>query len=488
MLDSAIIDVAFGLAFIFLLVSLLVTAATEILAGYLRWRSAQLWHGLERLLQSPDLRNALYQHPLVRGLSPVDLAGDANARKGRNGPSYIPSRTFALALIDIVRRPQEAAGRLEAALKDLPRDGNLFKAVETTLDQAAADAPPCVQAAVRTLRAKILQLRAGAVGDLAAEIDAFLAGGGLKGLSDVPEATFQALRPLLRDAADDVEKFRTNVETWFNDGMDRVSGGYKRRTTHVQAVIAMILAACMNIDALQITRTLWREPTLRRTIVASAEAQITKPLPATAATAAAPAPVPPAAGSAPAGAPAPPAADGPSMSGPSNAQATTPPDTAAFEGLAAQIGVLGLPIGWSCPVPEATGPTGATLPSAPAGPSSGNTDKARTAALSALGGPLWCTAKDSILAKDDQGNHQIVWKAVPSRIPLLLTMVFGWSITAAAASLGAPFWFDTLKRVASIRSSGKAPEEKPLPPKAVPQPLAPGQTPKDAALLQAFQR
>lgn len=38
-----------------------------------------------------------------------------------------------------------------------------------------------------------------------------------------------------------------------------------------------------------------------------------------------------------------------------------------------------------------------------------------------------------------------------------ITKAIGLMLTALAASLGAPFWFDLLKRVVSIRSSGKAP-------------------------------
>lgn len=70
----------------------------------------------------------------------------------------------------------------------------------------------------------------------------------------------------------------------------------------------------------------------------------------------------------------------------------------------------------------------------------------------------------------------------------VLAMIFGWLITSAAASLGAPFWFDTLKRVISVRSSGKAPEERPLSPKEVPQPREPGQRPKEADFVNALKR
>jgi len=39
-------------------------------------------------------------------------------------------------------------------------------------------------------------------------------------------------------------------------------------------------------------------------------------------------------------------------------------------------------------------------------------------------------------------------------------VVFGWLIAALAASFGAPFWFDLLKRVANLRGSEPNPEER----------------------------
>ena len=41
-------------------------------------------------------------------------------------------------------------------------------------------------------------------------------------------------------------------------------------------------------------------------------------------------------------------------------------------------------------------------------------------------------------------------------------MLIGWLITAFAATLGAPFWFDTLNKIMVIRSTVK-PTEKSLP-------------------------
>jgi hypothetical protein len=50
------------------------------------------------------------------------------------------------------------------------------------------------------------------------------------------------------------------------------------------------------------------------------------------------------------------------------------------------------------------------------------------------------------------------------------TTIFGWLITALAASLRAPLWYDRLNKFVNVRAAGKAPEEEPKPPKAVPIP------------------
>ena len=75
-------------------------------------------------------------------------------------------------------------------------------------------------------------------------------------------------------------------------------------------------------------------------------------------------------------------------------------------------------------------------------------------------------------------------KVNPTTLP---NRIIGWLLTAFAISLGAPFWFDVLNKFISIRSSGRAPEEKPKAPKEVPTPLEPGQTPAQAQQVQAVE-
>jgi len=53
----------------------------------------------------------------------------------------------------------------------------------------------------------------------------------------------------------------------------------------------------------------------------------------------------------------------------------------------------------------------------------------------------------------------IGWAGASAPNNLWLALL-GWLITAFALTLGAPFWFDLLKRFVNIRSAGQAPEEK----------------------------
>jgi hypothetical protein len=62
----------------------------------------------------------------------------------------------------------------------------------------------------------------------------------------------------------------------------------------------------------------------------------------------------------------------------------------------------------------------------------------------------------------------------PRDVSWYLLKVMGLLLTAGAASLGAPFWFDMLNKIISIRAAGKAPEETPKSPKQLPIPAPPG--------------
>ena len=101
MFGSTILDVAIGLALIYLLLSLINTVLTEFIAGLLNLRATNLENGIRSLLNDPNgtgLTRVFYDHPLIKGLSKDD-----------SKPSYIPARNFALALLDMIAPAKPAA-------------------------------------------------------------------------------------------------------------------------------------------------------------------------------------------------------------------------------------------------------------------------------------------------------------------------------------------------------------------------------------------
>src|SRR5688572_26252746 len=161
------LDVAIGLIVVFLLVSLVCSATAELIESVLKQRSASLFRGLKELLQDPNATGLLkqfYEHPLIAGL----YRDKFDASQPKNLPSYIPSRTFALALIDIMQPTVE---------------GNDSKA--DAVDTAEVQ------------RQK----------------------------SSIEVVT----RRLVSVAGADIKDVITEMEGWFNSSMDRISGWYKRK-------------------------------------------------------------------------------------------------------------------------------------------------------------------------------------------------------------------------------------------------------------------
>ena len=208
MFGSTILDVAIGIAFIYLLVSLVISAINEFIAALLKSRAKNLAQGIQALLQDPSPTGwaaRLYQHPLVASLSTPN-----------SKPSYIPSRTFALALLDLIAPATTDGTRTLADLKT--------------------------------------------------------------GLANLPGPLQRTLTTLLEESQDDVERLKKQIEIWFNNGMDRVSGWYKRKTQWLQFFLGLSIVIVLNIDSVHIGRALWAvNSPLRASLVESAKSFVAQP-------------------------------------------------------------------------------------------------------------------------------------------------------------------------------------------------------------------
>jgi hypothetical protein len=211
MLQSGIIDVVIGLIFTFCAVSLAVSAITEALATAFNWRAKNLLDGVASLLNDDKVTGlalAMYNHALV---NPQSSGTAASKTAIDSKPSYIDPKQFASALTDLV-----GIGR---------------NALTATNDQ--------ISAAIGALPNDQLKT---------------------------------ALQGMANRANGDLATFRSEIASWFDTSMDRVSGQYKRHVQFWSFGIAMILCLILNIDALRVAKTLWEQPTIAAGIAASAGA------------------------------------------------------------------------------------------------------------------------------------------------------------------------------------------------------------------------
>jgi hypothetical protein len=211
--DSIILDVAIGVVFVYLLLSLLCSTVSELFARVFAWRSNTLAKGIQNLLDDPDatgLAREFYQHPLIDSM---DRDGKIDKwLKRYSKPSYIPSSTFATALLDIIVR--------DSGTK--PQTFEEFR-------NAVANS---------------------------------------KKINDI---TKTILLVLFDNSQNNLDNVRKNIEDWFNNAMDRVSGWYKRNVQSLILLLALIITVGANVDTIMIGNNLAQDSTLRSSVVASAQ-------------------------------------------------------------------------------------------------------------------------------------------------------------------------------------------------------------------------
>lgn len=115
LLGSAVLEVAIGLALIYLLLAVFCTTANEWIAALLNTRANMLRQGIMQLLHGDDFADQFYNHPLIRALM-----------KDGEHPSYLPARAFARTVMDIAT-PLHAGyitfEQLEEGIQALPGCG-----------------------------------------------------------------------------------------------------------------------------------------------------------------------------------------------------------------------------------------------------------------------------------------------------------------------------------------------------------------------------
>jgi hypothetical protein len=301
---SAALNVALGLTLAYLVFSVAVSRINEFVASRLQWRATGLERALNTMLgPGPDAaadvgaghgivaapKRWLLFRDAVAPLTSIGTEKDGEPVNATDGPaaatavlsaktvkdhpivatfeaalgkgrriSYLPSRAFSAAVLDILAPPAvvvvdsippgDVPKEAEPALEDLrarPDAGNL-SAFEQALP---ADSP---------LRDTTLpRLRSAITSDVLEQARATVLALG----PDNP-----ARRPLLRmltDAGNERDVFRAKLEHWYDDEMSRLTGWYKRRVQRFIIGYGVALTLLFNVDTITVSQTLWRSPVVQ---------------------------------------------------------------------------------------------------------------------------------------------------------------------------------------------------------------------------------
>jgi hypothetical protein len=249
MFQNAFIDIAIGLVLMYLMLSLVCTVVNEFIATQLKLRSASLESGLKQLLDDPVVRDSFYNHGLIDGVSNAVTRGQEALSSSFNSLSSkvaapIDSALATMAAPDLLKGPPPAKGT--AAL--------IVPAAARTTEH------PAYISSDRFAKALIGSL------DTATPIPA---------LADIREAIGKlppsnlkdALLSSLTVAGTDLDKFRKDVATWFDDSMERLGGAYKRQLKWISLIIGLLIAIIVNADSFEVGYALWSDNALRAQMV-----------------------------------------------------------------------------------------------------------------------------------------------------------------------------------------------------------------------------
>lgn len=442
-----ILEIFISLIFAWLVLSIGVLYIQEWIGARLRWRSKMLETHIRNFLADPALADQFYEHPLIQSLHTGD--DEANLRR----PSYIPPRMFSLALFDILvnagKKPsiiQQEIHTLRTSIEKLKKDEKsraeaqfrvvlaaARKAVNTRTGEAA------IESAMDSVKTELKRL--GSLNPLmrqaveqvfdrvevtSQDVDKILAGieserrqaageeepsafeqirEGIAVLGATNPQLKQALESLLLGIGkgeDALAAARESVESWFDNGTERLSGWYKRHAQKMSLVIGIAVAIVLNADTLALTQTLWREPVVRQAMVAQAEAF----------------------------------AQG-------NENGIRPMTSDELAALQLQFTTLNVPIGW----------VGTPLPADSGGGISMLDGSQKRCTL------LPKSTVDYYGLKVGNQCYPIINAPAPNDPTGILLKLFGLLVSGIAAAQGAPFWFDVLKKTINIRTSGANPSE-----------------------------
>lgn len=470
---APIIQVAIGMLFVFSLLSLLVTQTNTFIGNLLNWRAKNLKEGVVKLVGDKELQAKILAHPLIQLVDArlktlkLDDPSAQTADKGRthnyddiiNAPTTkvvnIHPSTFVEALISILSAQGGTAifDLVEEGINALPNDEHKLRLRQQLRDLKSFSDTDTTQLREsilkiedndqRALLSYALESAEDALGRASVKSGQMIPL--LEGINKIGDQIFRDALQTILTTAQNLEDARLKLENWFNDGMSRTSETYKRKIAWVSFAVGLTIATLLNIDTMQLARSLWNDQSLRESVatVARTTAErntLVNPIPD------ATAPVDPNAQN-------------------EDAQAATLESASDLQKTLSDLLALNLPIGW-----EYTNVNSQLRDECITSFGTATVDDAA----------IENCVQNTIQAQLDAGlpdpreNSRNFWTLLPGSgnwLTNLIWKVIGLLVTAIAAAQGAPFWFDLLKRLTGGTSASQ--QSAPVVNVTAPAPAAP---------------
>jgi hypothetical protein len=207
----AILGVAFGLVFMYYVLSQIASSITSWIGGILQIGAQELRVGLSDLLGDSGKLEDLMNHPWMEVLRPK-AAKWFNKGTVTREVDWIPPETFAKILSDVLAPKEPGEDLLSGIIKTV------------------ALLPP---GKAKTQLGIVMSM-------------------GVQNIQD----------------------FQNNVVNWFNDAMNGVSKVYTQRIRRIVVLISFLMVAAGNLDSIAIGKALWQAPATRELVVSIAAARM----------------------------------------------------------------------------------------------------------------------------------------------------------------------------------------------------------------------
>lgn len=277
MFDFPILNVAIGLIFIFLLYSSLASTTMELIASLLALRAKGVEKALTRMLiDSEDtieelktnvllriwqfwkrlckwLVNPLLvkkEHKVIQELYKTPLISSFNSGSNHNRPSYLSAESFAKSLVFLLKKPFEDTDSKPSTETSENANTATEAPAKPTTEKPKNDANTTIENIKKNINNPKHPLFKDEGKKLQELLHYFW--------EEIPGESDQ----------EKVKRFNANIESWYNQTMDRAAGWYKKNTTVYLLIIGFVLANIFQVNTIHVAQKLYSSTETQEEILA----------------------------------------------------------------------------------------------------------------------------------------------------------------------------------------------------------------------------